>query len=248
MSTTRALDRVALESVTFQAFSLLMRKPLAPTFLVDGRFISRAQKILAAATSPNSSPILSIPLSLYNLIRDIIGLCIDPMHKETHVMSRIATELEQWEIYALQHNVVTSELSIDDYYHACFRSLYAIAASILYDWVIGKIPLPRTTEVLSSAVHAGKGSLMVDTPSWQGKLAVAILSQPGFADIWTRSYLAAWPMLIFGLATQSRQDAGCIRETMIRIREQTSHRLAQSILTELEVEWQAKWQCDMMSS
>lgn len=245
MSTTRPIDRVALESVIFQAFSLSVRKPLAPTFLVDGRLISRAQDILTPASSPSSSPVLSIPLSLYNLIREIVCLCTNSMHREKHITSRIAADLEQWENYAMQQQV-TLERSSEDYYHACFQSLYAIAASILYNWVMGRMALPRTTEFSSSATHPGTDYFITDAPSWHVKRALVILTQPGFSDIWTRSYLAAWPMLIFGLATQSQEEAKCIRDTIICIREQTSHRLATGILTELEDEWRAKWQCDIL--
>ena len=241
MSITRAIDRVALESVMYQAFSLSMRQPFAPTFFGDERFISRAESLLASRAVPSSSPILNLPLPLYHLIRDIIGICIDPTRRKSCTMTQIALELGGWEIFAMKQDTDMTAPRSNGHQYACFQSLYALAASIIYNWVVGNMPLPLTSQFSRLLKPPGKDPPRTSSSPWQIHRALAILMQRDFFDLWTQSYLATWPMLIFGLATGSQQDASYIRETTMRIRGRTGYGLTQSILAELEHEWQTKW-------
>lgn len=240
MSTSRAIDRVALESVMYQAISLSMRKPFAPCFFDSGRFISRAERLLAATASPSSSPILMFPPPLYHLIRNIIGLYNSPT-RDHGTMVHIASELERWETFAVHQDIEVPASQPKDHYYDCLQSLYALAVSIVYNWVLGTIPLPLTTQFSNLPNPPGNGPPTAGTSPWQIQSALIILMQPEFSELWTQSYLATWPTFIFGLAVGSPKQAFSIRDTMIRISERAGYGPAHGILLELENEWREKW-------
>ncbi|KAF9885519.1 hypothetical protein FE257_012847 [Aspergillus nanangensis] len=238
LSITRAIDRVALESVIYQAFLLSTGRPLTPSFFIHPRCLSRIESLLEPAKSPQSSPILSLPLSLYRLIWDIVELCHDPTHTEERAIQHLALELARWENSVLQSNPTASpNPKSAESRHACFQTLYVIAASILFGWISGSLAVPLTMQfpVLARSV------LPTRLPPWQMRHALSLLNQPEVVDPWAQSFLAAWPILIFGLAARSKGEAMLIRDVLVRMRDRMGYGFAQRTLGELEVEWRAKW-------
>ena len=230
-----------MESIAYQAFMLSMKSLFTPKRFFDGRFVSRTEALLVNAISPSSSPILSLPLPLYRLLWDMIQLCSKTTKPTENDINRIEFDLQRWEALVLQHQIVTvAGPKPDEYYYTWFQHLYVLAASILFGWISGTITLPLTIK-LPSLATIDRNLSPSKPPTWQMKHALAILEQRDILESWTRTYLAVWPLLIFGLASNSQQEASFIHDSLIGVRNRTGFGITQKILEDLEYEWRAKW-------
>ncbi len=273
---SRPFDRITTESIIYQAFLLCMRRPFSLDFQIDDQFLASTEQLLESLTfqdvsSAANSPVLGIPLPLYRLILDVIHLCNSPSYIDPEDCLRLKKEMKYWETVAIEVDDNTRGLESPtstspsspphqhEHPHPEALVLYALAGSLLLDWIM-KIPEMRSQLDISSPLQGRLPSLgltqsrplkeaSMDSPppplplperSRQLSRALALLHRPSTLDTWTRSFLGWWPLLIFGYLVTEDEDIDVIRSTLRRMRRRIGYGVVERVLRELEAVWQSR--------
>ncbi|KIW60114.1 hypothetical protein PV05_00355 [Exophiala xenobiotica] len=288
LSMTRPFDRITAESVLYQAFLLSMRRPFAVDFQIDHHFLASTEHILESptfqdASSAANSPVLGVPLPLYRLILDVIQLCNSPSGVDAQTSSQLKREMKYWETVAIE---VDDDCRISQspastpcpspphqhpHPHPEALALYALAGSLLLDWMVDLPELQRNVDI-SSPQYGRISSLGVsqsrppktassytsfDSPtasppappplstrSWQLSRALEILHRPTTHETWTRSFLGWWPLLIFGYVVTDDDDIEQIKSLLRCMRRRIGYGVVERVLYELEAVWQSRRTAD----
>ncbi|OQU99865.1 Fungal specific transcription factor domain-containing protein [Cladophialophora immunda] len=236
LTMSSVFDRIVVESVLYQSFLLAMRNPFSPNFQIDSYFMERTEKLLETLTywetsAAANSPVLGIPVPLYQLLLSVIQLGNSP--PQTRVLSgtELKAEMGSWEqlVLDIEHsNQISTAAAGQEHPHWDAVALYVLAGSLLLDWIL---EMPRSP---STCI----GTPPPPPPSkWQLSHALSILRKPTRKDSWTRCYLGSWPTMVLGYAVHSHEDIDLIKQVLCSTRQRLGYGEIERILGELEVAW-----------
>lgn len=244
LSMAHPFDRLTTESVLYQAFLLAARRPFSPNFHVDSEFLVHTESILdcrklLGVLPTDSYPVLGVPVTLFRHILDIIDFHNPNTERhQTESLIYLRTSMDYWESVIFDGSVMDYCPPYMREFYADTVTLFVLASSILLDWITACSTSSGArldiSQFLKSTFNSPSASGCV---IWQLETAISILRQPEFIEPWSRCFIGAWPMLIFGYAAFKDEDIALLRMVL----SQTCHRVGygeiQRILDELEVRW-----------
>lgn len=233
---SKGFSRVIAESILYQAFLLSTRKPFAPYFHVEEKFVMRAERLLIPADSEDptlyatSSPVLGIPTSLYRLKLDIINFYNSPAEQSAERLAVLRSEMEYWEELMISVDIsATPSTSVVHNF-----DLVILATSLLLDLVTESFECQLPIGLLSMSQSDGQAS------RWQIDLCLGTLRQPEGFRKWTRCFLGTWPLLVLGHTVSLEEDMVTVRLALEEMRRQLGYGEVLRIQQELESVWATK--------
>ncbi|KAH7009619.1 hypothetical protein EDB80DRAFT_411600 [Ilyonectria destructans] len=242
LSMSRPFDRLTAESVLYQAFLLASRRPFSPNFHVDGEFLDNTENILDCkklidALPMDSYPVLGIPLPLFRHILDIINFYNLTQGQSSETLIQLRLGMNYWEAEVFNPNVMDCYPPLLQSFYSDTVTLYVHAASLLLDWITDSYSAQPRIDVIGLLDRSFRSKCTQSPRPWQLDSALSILRQPNFFETWSRCFIGAWPMLIFGYAVSIDDDIRLIRDVLRRTRQRVGYGEMQRIWDELELRW-----------
>jgi hypothetical protein len=257
----RPMDRVAAESVLYQALLLCIRRPFQFDFPLDPSFLDLMEETLQIPTfaelSPSrNSPVMGVPLALWRLIFNIAQVCILHVLPTVEELDALRTRVSYWEamVAPLSLECRPDPQSTTYSEHALF--LFVLAASLYLSMVTQLIDArrqrltagdelynnsfwPKRDDVAAAAATTPFAGVPPHRGAMQEQLGRALdhLRAPAVLDKWKRCYLGLWPTLIFGHAVRHQDDVALIRSVLEAMQQYTGYGEVPRVLAELEIVW-----------
>lgn len=246
LSIERPFDRLAIESVLYQIFSVstglwFEDPPLVYHF--DPQFWLRAEQLLDQTvlfpdgSNRLNSPVLGVPVCLYRLT-----LLLKQQFREIRdnsynlsVLEGIRSEIQDWETLILcdqdQSGLSSDEQTTQAYqFHRDGSYLFVLTLSLLLEQI----------EHSARNLHADRRPDlpgMVSPACWQITRAREIIQRRQHDDGWKMCFVGSWPVYTLGFFMSSIEDIELIRAEMIDRWRLTGFSQVSRYMNDLESIW-----------
>lgn len=231
---SRPFDRLAVESVLYQAFLVgtghWSDQTEHPTFDLD--FWLQAERLLeqsamypGRSTSLNS-PVLGLPVPLYRLAVQVKQIYQHSSTSDPQTLSAIRTEVESWEAIVLCNRKM-DELPDDEQpnreqeFYESASYLYTLVTSLLLEQASA---CSVADGFLLNEQTAGSPRVPRPAPHdcWQIQKAIQIVEKYENDDDWAGCYVGNWPVYTLGFFLEQQEHVNLIRNDLKRRWEFTS--------------------------
>lgn len=214
-----------------------MRFPFTPNFHVDDEFLRQTKALLdylgfEDACAAGNSPVLGLPLGLYQLILNIITFFGSTDDTIDLTLDQLQAEMRYWEQCLVAADVAGLDNPLKDNPHSKIIELYILTTSLMLDLMIESHTAHRTC--------SGSQRNDFSTKYWQVSKVLAMFSEPADYERWTRCYIALWPMLMIGYAIEDEDEIELLKRILDDMRQEMGYGEVQRVHDELDLLWTVK--------
>ena len=216
---SQPFDRLAVESVLYQIFLVTMGTwsdpheidyHFDPTFWLQAESLLAQSKLFPGPAIATNSPVLGVPLALFQLALSIKQLWQNPFRHNEEVLDDLKVEIEEWE------KSIPSNADLD-----CFPSLEELSddnfplyrdATYLYILVSSLLVQQIDEDRISAAGIPEPAAPGI----WQVRKACDILRRNQSNGDWARCYIGNWPVYTLGFFVSFSTDVKIVQSDMQR--------------------------------